>query len=93
MSVGHAVIGGVRFEVTGVSLAGGEVKISILLPPGPAVSGPITVFGTDGQGIGQGKTVKVPAHTSVVMFDYGLRISEVSSANESVNLADLPGWP
>jgi hypothetical protein len=91
MSLGHVVIGGHRFEITGVELRGGEVRLTIPMPPGPGCCGPITVFGADGRGLWQGSVHKVPRRWSMWVFVYGMRQAEVLANDQVIDLRDLPG--
>jgi hypothetical protein len=58
VSYGHLVVGGASFPVTGMELRDGRLRL-IARVQGPALlpGGPVTVFGSDGQGVAQGGDV------------------------------------
>ena len=59
--LGHVMFGGDRFPVTGVRLSGGAVNIMWEVEgPYPGGTWPVTIFGEDGQGIGQAGETRVP---------------------------------
>jgi hypothetical protein len=92
-ALGCVVIGGHRFGIDQIELRGGEVQIIFTIPPGKAFGGPITVFGTDGKGCWQGKTVNFPDRgEDTVVFRYGMKYAAVLSGDETVDVRDLPGW-
>lgn len=92
MNLGYVTIGGQRFPVSGVELRGGEVQVIFTIPPGGAFSGPITVFGADGKGCWQGRTLNIPDHEDAYDFHYGMRMAAVLNGDETLNVEDLPGW-
>jgi hypothetical protein len=52
---GYAVAGGVRVPIRGVALSQGKIWFhAVARGPLPAASGPVTLFGADDRGIGQG---------------------------------------
>lgn len=58
---GHLVVGGVRFPILGVELRDGRIWL-LASREGPFEhpGGPVTIFGEDGRGIGQGSGVLKP---------------------------------
>lgn len=83
---GHVIIGGHRFEVHDVLLANGKIEVHFYIyGPMAPFSGPITVFGQDGQGVLQGKTFAIdegiPARTRWD-FQYGMIVGPVDTGGE-----------
>jgi hypothetical protein len=93
MSLGHVMIGGRRFEVTGMELRHSQVELTIEMPPGPKCEGPITVFGADGCGLWQGSIHKVPRRWVPWVLIYGMRQAAVLNTDQVTDLRDLPGYP
>jgi len=55
MAMGHIVCGGIEVPILAIRLrVGGVCIIAERFGPVPATSGPVTIFGEDGQGVGQG---------------------------------------
>jgi hypothetical protein len=91
--LGYVVIAGRRFGIDQVELRDGEVQITFTVPPGEAFGGPVTVFGADGKGCWQGRTVNFPDRgRDTVVFCYGLKQAVVLSGDETTDVRDLAGW-
>ena len=55
MAMGHIVCEGIEVPILAIRLrVGGVCIVAGRRGPVPAVSGPVTIFGEDGQGVGQG---------------------------------------
>jgi hypothetical protein len=93
VSLGSVIIGGQIFPITKLSLEHGECVIAFCIPPGPAFSGPITVFGSDGQGCWQGRVLNVPTRNFHVYFWYGMTIQQVFESELVTDITTLRGWP
>lgn len=91
-SLGSMAIGAEFFPIRKVELCGGQVRVTAVIPPGPLLTGHVTVYGADGFMVSTGKTVIVPPHDFHVEYTYGLGITSIESAGEVQDLSKLPGW-
>lgn len=84
--LGHMVVAGLRYEVTGVGLRGGKIVITARRegPVPPLEREPAAIFGADGQGVGQGGEFSAPATEpgGCCELTAGLRIESLRSEDQ-----------
>jgi hypothetical protein len=90
--LGHVTIGGERYLIEAIRLAGGKFQVDITLPPATfQVRGHLALYGRDGKFITEGKRYVIPQHEVPVCFTYELGMV-VDTRDSEVNLGDQPGW-
>jgi hypothetical protein len=81
MTLGTVVIAGRTYQVTGLRLHGGKIRITAHgLGPAPAVTGqPATIFGDDGIGVCQSWDCNLPglAEDECVHIDLPIQIAHL----------------
>lgn len=87
MSKGTVVIGGLRFDVEDVLLVSGRIVVCFVIRgPQEPFSGPITIFGSDGKGILQGKTYvldKPVRPGDALIFHYRLSMDAMPDSEDT----------
>lgn len=79
--LGHVTINGVEFPVEKLALRKSGVEITFTVPPGPAFSGCVTVFGEDGRGCWQGGAYNFPDRTGHCTCHYIMRLAMIISGD------------